>query len=133
MLEREGAYDPNCHLSYRDLSVDNAQDPSIIELLLRCSKMDEIRKVVIGKMRGDLCPVSALLRYLVVCGSRLGPLFLHADWKPIFMLEVRSALKIAHLLADQFAGHSLRIRAAAAAAGLEDSLIRMLGEGVTHT
>ena len=136
VVEREDAYEPNAHLSFRDLAVDNAKAPSVISLHLRHSKTDPTYKgvkVYIGKTGDDLCPVSALLHYLTARGSRPGPLFVCENGKPLtklkFVEEVRAALTEANLPAGQYAGHSFRIGAAttAAAAGLEDSLIQTLG------
>ena len=136
VVERESAYDPDCHLSYRDLAVDNPIAPTIISLLLRRSKTDQVQKgvrVVIGRTGDEICPVTALLRYLAVRGDGPGPLFIQANGKPLtkarFVTEVRAALTKAKFPAQSYAGHSFRIGAAttAAAAGLEDSLIQTLG------
>ena len=136
VIADEGTYDQNSHLSYRDVFVDNPKCPSMITLLLRHSKTDQARKgvrVVMGKTGNDLCPVSALLRYLALRGNGPGPLFLLADGRPLtksrLVKEIRSALEEANLPAKNFAGHSFRIGAAttAAAVGMEDSLIQTLG------
>lgn len=136
VVEREDSYDPNSHLSFRDISVDNAKEPRMVSLLLRCSKTDQARrgvKVVMGRTGDDICPVTALLQYLADRGNRPGPLFLRANGKPLtkaqLVAEVRSALTEAKLPAASYAGHSFRIGAAttAAAAGVEDSVIQTLG------
>ena len=77
-IPHDGAYDPNTHLSFSDVAVNNAKRPSIISLLIKQSKTDQGRegtKVVIGKTGDDLCPVSALLAYLSQRGNNPGPLF----------------------------------------------------------
>ena len=136
VVEREDSYDPNSHLLFRDIAVDDAKSPSMVSLLLRHSKTDQARKgvkIVIGKTGDDLCPVAALLRYLAKRGDRPGPLFMCSNGKPLtktrFVTEIRSALTKAKLPARDYAGHSFRIGAAttAAVAGLEDSLIQTLG------
>lgn len=136
VVESENSYDPNSHLSYRDLSVDNPQKPRMIAMMLCHSKTDQARrgvKVVMGWTGDDLCPVTTLLSYLAVRGNRPGPLFMHANGKPLtkaqFVAGVRSALTEAKLPATSYAGHSFRIGAAttAAAAGVEDSVIKTLG------
>ena len=37
-VENETKYDPNTHLSFSDLAVDNAATPSVISLNIKCSK-----------------------------------------------------------------------------------------------
>ena len=135
-VQKEGAYNPQTHLSFGDIAVDNAKTPTIISLRLKKSKTDQARlgvKIFIGQTGDDLCPVTALLRYLAARGNSPGPLFRWKEGAPLsktrFVEQVRSALTKARLPADKFAGHSFRIGAAttAAAAGLEDSVIQTLG------
>ena len=100
---------------------------------LKQSKTDQLRKdvtIVLGRTnRSPLCPVSALLSYLVVRGMAPGPLFIwdngHFLTRAHFVAEVKKALELAGADASDFNGHSFRIRAAstAAANGMEDSLI----------
>lgn len=136
ILEKEVNYDPNSHLSLRDVAADRAKDPTMISLMLRCSKTDQVRKgtkLVMGRTGDDLCPVAALLDYLAQRGSQPGPLFINKDGRPLlkakFITVVRAALTAAKLPAASYAGHSFRIGAAttAAAAGFEDSMIQTLG------
>ena len=131
-----GSYDPNTHLSYGNLSVDNADSPKVLALQLKVSKTDQGRrgvKVVIGKTGDALCPVTAMLRYLRLRGSHSGPLFIWQNKTPLsraaLVSAVRAILIEANLPADKFAGHSFRIGAAstAAAAGIQDSQIQTLG------
>lgn len=130
------SYDSHSNLSYSDISVDNAQDPSIVSFLLKHTKTDQARegvKVYMGKTGDDICPVTALLHYLRLRGGKAGPLFIWQDGSPLqkpqFNKAVRLALTQAKLPAEKFAGHSFRIGAAttAASAGLEDSTIQTLG------
>ena len=116
--------------------VDNANSPSIIPLNIKCSKTDQGRvgcQVVLGKTGDDMCPVAALLNYLVIRGNRPGALFQWQDGTPLsktrFVEAIRQALTAAHLPAKDYTGHSFRIGAAttAAMAGLEDSTIQTLG------
>ena len=113
VVEREDAYEPNVHLSFR---VDNAKVPSVISLHLRHSKTEPTFKgvkVYIGRTGNDLCPVSALLHYLTARGNHPGPLFVCENGKPLikskFVAEVRVALTEANLPTGQYAGHSFRI------------------------
>lgn len=129
-------FDPTAHLSFSDLTVDNAKNPSMIFVKLKKSKTDPYRvgvTVTIGATGNNLCPVAAMLFYLKRRGTKAGPLFMWPDRTPLtrmaFVTEVRSALDRAKLPASDFAGHSFRIGAATTAAmnGVEDSLIQTLG------
>ena len=66
-------------------------------------------------------------------GKAAGPLFVCEDGQFLtrarFVMEVKKALELAGVNAAEFNGHSFRIGAAstAAARGMEDSLIKMLG------
>ena len=132
-VESESKYDPNTHLSFSDLTVDSAATPSVISLNIKCSKTNQGRVGCLGRTGDDLCPVSALLEYLMRRGDRPGALFIWQDGTPLsrtqFVEAVRQALSAAHLPAQDYAGHSFRIGAAttAAMAGLEDSTIQTLG------
>ena len=129
-------YDPEVHLSYSGLAVDNTSALQAISIKVKTSKTDQCRrgyKVVLGRTNNCLCPVSALLSYLTLCGNSPGPLF---HWqnntplsKPKFVDHVRQALLSANFLAHLYAGHSFQIEAAttAAAAGIKDSTIQTLG------
>ena len=135
-VEDERKYDPKTHLSFADVSVDNAVSPSVISLNIKYSKTDQGRvgvRVILGRTGDDLCPVLALLNYLSRRGSKPGVLFQCEDGIPLsktkFVDATRQALTAAQLPAKDYAGHSFRIGAAttAAMAGLEDSAIQTLG------
>uniref|UniRef100_A0A1X7TJP6 Tyr recombinase domain-containing protein n=1 Tax=Amphimedon queenslandica TaxID=400682 RepID=A0A1X7TJP6_AMPQE len=128
-------YDPQVHLSFRDLAVDNSLHPNVISLLLHCSKTDQERRgvrIILGRTDADLCPVSALLKYLVHRGRGPGALFM-LDGEPLertrLVEEVCRTHTRAGLPAGNFAGHSFHIGAAttASAIGVEDSTIQTLG------
>ena len=135
-VENENKYDPNTHLSFGDVSVDNAVSPSVVSLNIKYSKTDPGRhgyQVVLGITNDDLCPVAALLTYLGQRGDKPGALFQWRDGTPLsktkFVEAVRQAMSAAHLPAQDYAGHSFRIGAAttAAMAGVQDSTIQTLG------
>ncbi len=132
----DSGFDASTHLSWGDLAVDDPANPSILSVHLKASKTDPFRKGItlfIGKVPSDLCPVSAMLAYLLVRGKRTGPLFQFKDGRPLtrqrFVMAVRQVLLKAGVQADRYAGHSFRIGAAtvAAARGMEDSIIKTLG------
>ncbi len=87
----------------------------------------------VGQSGCSLCPVGAMLDYLVVRGAGPGPLFRFADGKPLtrarLVEQVRGALSRAGVDSSQYSGHSLRSRAATTAAqhGINDATIQTLG------
>ena len=132
----DGAYDASAHLLWGDIMVDDPACPSRMEVRIKASKTDPFRQGIslfIGKVASDLCPVSAMLAYLVVRGSHAGPLFKFSDGRSLtrqrLVTAVKEALDAAGVESGQYSGHSFRIGAAttAAARGLEDSTVRTLG------
>lgn len=77
-----------------------------------------------------LCPLTAMLSYLVVRGNSAGPLFIWKDGlfltRANFVAAVRQVLESAGLDASDFNGHNFRIGAATTAAsrGMEDCMIK---------
>lgn len=123
-------------LSFADVAVDSRTRPSCVSIRLKRSKSDVFgigATVFLSVVDGPICPVKSILHYLALRGSSPGPLFLFSDGTPLSRVRlvraVRSALEESGIRADGFNGHSFRIGAAtaAAAAGLEDSLIQQLG------
>ena len=89
--------------------------------------------IYLGATNQDLCPVGAMLPYLALRGKSNGPLFKHQDGTPLtkaeFVGKFRETVRSLGYDEGSYAGHSFRIRAAmaAAAAGIEDSVIKLLG------
>ena len=87
----------------------------------------------LGRTSADLCPVESLLSYLVVRGTKDGPLFIFKDGRPLtrqrLVSALRGVLQAAGVDQSKYSGHSFRIGAAttAAAKGMEDSIIKTLG------
>ena len=132
----EQSFDPSVHLCLRDMAVNDAANPTVVRLHLKCSKTDQECKgadLIMGITGDSLCPVEALLGYIKLRGSSPGPLFQRQSGGPVtksyFVLQVKELLAEAGLPAEKFAGHSFRIGAAstASAVGLEDSMIKRLG------
>jgi len=72
-------FDPSVHLTKKDLALDNQREPQT----LRAHKTDPFRQGIflfVGRTGKDLCPVSAILAYLVVRGNSNGPLFCLPGW-----------------------------------------------------
>ena len=132
----DASYDSTVHLSLSDIAVDNPAAPTIIRVAIKQSKTDPFRhgvNIFLGRTCTDLCPVAALLNYLVARGSEPGPLFRFRDGRCLtrqrLVLAVKKALQQAGVEQSKYNGHSFRIGAAttAAANGLEDSIIKTLG------
>ena len=77
----------------------------------------------------DICPVAAMLGYLVERGSSPGPLFKLADGPYLTRNRFESRPRECGIDPALYAGYSFRIRAATTAAlrGVQDSLIKTLG------
>ena len=107
-----------------------------ITVRIKASKTDPFRvgvTIYVGATGKWLCPVAAVLAYMVQRGSGRGPLFQFSDrrylTRPRFIMALRTALRDAGIDATQFAGHSFRIGAATTASlcGIQDSMIQTLG------
>ena len=129
-------YDPEAHLSFPDIAIDNPANPSTIQVRIKASKTDPFRKgvdIYVGRTNNDLCPISAMLAYLSIRGGGTGPLFHFSDGKPLtrehFVSRVREALTAAGIEEGKYAGRSFRIGAATTAAqrGIADATIQLLG------
>lgn len=132
----DSSYDRGTHLSLEDISVDDPICPKIIRVCIKQSKTDPFRKGIhlfLGRTQSDICPVKALLNYLVVRGKTEGPLFQFPDGTYLtrhrLVSAVREAVGKAGLDPAKYCGHSFRIGAATTAAkkGMEDSTIKTLG------
>ena len=131
------SFDKDVHLSLSDVSVDCSSAPKMLFVRLKQSKTDQLRQgvtIVLGRSEQfPLCPLSAMLSYLVVRGRSTGPLFTWKDGvfltRENFVAAVQKALEAAGMEALDFNGHSFRIGAAttAAARGMEDSMLKTLG------
>ena len=80
-----------------------------------------------------LCPVAAILSYMVTRGPESGAFFRFEDGKLFtgqrFVKEVRTALAASGVDASRYSGHSFRKEAATTVAhrGVSDAVIKMLG------
>ena len=135
-IPSQTAYDPTAHLNLADVSVDDPDHPTIVQLSIKQSKTDPFRqgvKIYLGTTGNTLCPVTALLNYLAVRGKQPGLLFHFSDHSPLtknkFTCTFRNILSKAGIDSSQYCRHSFRIGAAstAAANGIEDSIIQTLG------
>ena len=132
----DSAFDPACHITPADIQVDSRESPSMLRIQLKQSKTDPFRTgvlVFIGRTGTPLYPVAAVLAYLSQRPAGQGPLFKFADGRALtrqrLVEQLRKALKAIGVDHTLYSGHSFRIGAATAAhaAGIEDSVIHMLG------
>lgn len=121
-----------------DVAVDSHTTPSILSVFLRRAKTDPFGKgvhIYLGRTGALICPISAILNYLVVRPAGDGPLFVWQDGRPLsrdrLVRELRATLSRTGtpINPSQYSGHSFRIGAAttAAAAGVPAHTIKMLG------
>ena len=100
------------------MAVDNLCAPTctVMRVSIKQSKTDPFLKGIhlfLGKTSTDLCPVTALLSYLVLRGHRAGPLFIFKDgWyltRQRLVDALREALQKAGIDQLKYSGHSFRI------------------------
>lgn len=135
-VPEDTGFDPLVHLSRADVRVDGSRQPHMLQVDIKQSKTDPFRKGItlfLGQTGKKLCPVEAARAYLRVRGGAEGPLFRFKDGRPLtrqrFIRKVRSGLVEAKVEVSGYSSHSFRIGAATAAAavGVEDSVIKTLG------
>ena len=123
------------HLSITDVAVDIHTNPSTIAIRIMFSKTDQfgLGTIYLGRTSDSICPVSAVLQYLVVRPSGEGSLFVTSQGtpltKPNFVNRVKEMLGQVGLDTSHYKGHSFCIGVAttAAACGLSEGLIKSLG------
>ena len=129
-------YDQAYHLCVDDVRVNSRSSPTFIQVRIKASKMDPYRQgvmIYVGRTANNLCPVAAVLTYMVARGQDSGPLFKWENGqfltREAFVAAVRKALAEAGIAPKDYSGRSFRIGAATTAAqqGLQDSLIKTLG------
>ena len=89
--------------------------------------------IYLGVTKNKLCPVTALLQYLIIRPARKGLLFISREGKfltkPWLVQKVREALTTAGIDSTHYSGHWFRIGTAtlAATCGVSDNLIKTRG------
>ena len=96
------SYDEGAHLSFNDVAVDCMHNTRILRVYLKASKTDPFRvgvRVYVGRTGNTLCPVTAVLHYMVARGQGSGPFFKFENGTPLmrikFVDKVKEALSIA--------------------------------------
>ena len=124
-------------IGIHDISRAPGDPPQYLCIHLRVSKTDPFGRgvhIYLGRTNAIICPVAAVLSFLVVRPHHLtGPLLQFADGttltRSFLITAVKRALATAGIDPSRYSGHSFRIGAAtsAALAGLPDHTIKMLG------
>ena len=131
--DRATEFDPTRHISIGDIAVDSTLKPSMVELMLKCSKTDQLGRgvrIYLGRTDTELCLVTALLAYVGIRGVEPGLLFLENGALLLKNFAVSSVREALHSLGyDQscYVGHSFRIGAATTAAAVGIIIIQALG------
>ena len=129
-------YDHAYHLSLTDVTLDNRRSPKVIQLHIKQSKTDPFREgasIFLPKCHKDICPVHAMVDYLIVRGQQEGPLFLWPDGtmltRHLFASALRTIMRNLNLSTQLYNTHSFRIGAATSAnrAGFTSHQIKALG------
>jgi len=129
-------YDSSTDLLLSDIALDNRVSPTLIRITLKQSKGEQFRKgshICLGKTGHVICPVHALVQYLVNRGGTPGPLFMWPNCKALTRTSFRSALNKAlkqlNMDPHQFNTQCFRIGAATSAkrAGMSDLHLKALG------
>ena len=88
-------YDPLCHLSLSDITVDNRHATSTVRLYIKQSKTDPLRQgayIHLTRTQQSVCPVQALLKYLQARGKQEGALFITSEGLGLTRTMFASAL-----------------------------------------
>ena len=107
----DSAYDESAHLCFKDVTVDSIQNPQALRVRLKASKTDPFRvgvDIFVGRTGNELCPVTAVLAYIVKRGPSPGPFFRFASGAPLtrprFVQSVKEALTKAGVDAGRYSG-----------------------------
>ncbi len=96
------SFDPAVHLCCGDVRRDSGNPPRYLEVRFKASKTDPYRQgvsVYLGVTGVELCPVAAILNYMVRRGASPGPFFIFSDGRFLtrdsFVARLRRALQAA--------------------------------------
>ena len=135
-------FDQSQDLALHDISVNDARNPQTMKVHLKCLKTDPFKEgtdIFLARMNDELCPVAAMLFWLVFRGKEDGTLFQFQSRVPLtstcFVSCLKGALTSANIDPSGFLGHSFYIGAATMAAkvGLPDSTIKQLRQWKSAT
>lgn len=66
-------YEPDIHLCQGDICVGSHSNPTLLQIQIKASKTDPFRQGVtlyVGITGSDLCPVTAIISYMMVRGTK---------------------------------------------------------------
>ena len=92
--------------------MDAEENPSSLRVHIKTSKTDPFRQgcfIYLGRGQAPLCPIAAIMSYLRLRGSSLGPLFIDSTGRPLTRVHLSSFLQstiAAAGIPGQFSGHS---------------------------
>ncbi len=136
LAPESGVFDRGAHLSWEDVQLDSDRSSRWIRVRIKESKTDRLREgawVTLHRTDTALCPVKAVLRFMVDRGAGSGPFFKDGNGSGLtrrdFVAEVRRALVEKGLPEVNISGHSFRIGAATAASagGASEDDVKALG------
>jgi len=73
------SFDGSKHLTWGDVVIDSVECPQTIKVHLKRSKTDQLGKGVDVYIGRPLCPVVAVMHYVSMRGSEMGPFFQRLD------------------------------------------------------
>ncbi len=110
-IPSDGAFDETRHLAFKDIALDQLNYRIVARVKLKASKTDPFWvgvDVFVGKTGGVLCPVTAMVDYLVTRRPGPGPLFIFQDGRLLtrtrFVENVRAALTSAGVDSTPYSG-----------------------------
>ena len=77
-------FNPSSHLSLSYIALDSRTSSQVIRITLKQSKTDQLRHrthLYLGKTGHHVCPIGAIIPYLIARGNRPGPLFMLKNGK----------------------------------------------------
>ena len=74
----DSSYDVGLHLNFTDVAVNSYDNPKVMKVRIKASKTVPYRlgvDIFLGRTHKDLCPVAAVLSYMLQRDPGSGPLF----------------------------------------------------------
>ena len=91
-----GSFDPMAHLTRHNIMVHSPKPPQWLTIRLKQSKTDQFREgnlMTVGRTRRKLCPVEAVLAFIMIQGRQEGPLFKYKDGRSLTRARLDAYLK----------------------------------------
>ena len=82
VVPSDSVYDPNIHLTIKEVSVHSRSSLSCMAVNIKVSKIDSFRggvTIYLGRIYNHICPVATTLRYMVERGLLEGPWIVFED------------------------------------------------------